>query len=101
MQAEQLKPVHPPILFRISVLQDFCANKDIYVSSPTWGNHNAIFKRCGLNVQSYRYYKPETRGLDFEAYTEDLNACTDESTVVRSDILVRRSIGRSVGVLGS
>jgi len=63
-------------------VQDFCANKDIYVSSPTWGNHNAIFKRCGLNVQSYRYYKPETRGLDFEAYTEDLNACTDESTVV-------------------
>ena len=29
---------------------DFCKNKDIYVSSPTWGNHNAIFKRCGLNV---------------------------------------------------
>ena len=28
----------------------------IYIPDPTWGNHIAIFKNCGLDVQRYRYF---------------------------------------------
>jgi len=40
--------------------------KVINVSDPTWGNHTAIFNRAGLEVKKYTYYKPSTRGFDFE-----------------------------------
>merc|ERR1719281_1355174 len=38
----------------------------MYRSDPTWGNHNAIFQKAGMKVESYPYYKAETRGFDFE-----------------------------------
>mgnify|MGYP002630237697 CR=1 FL=1 len=28
----------------------------IYVSNPTWGNHNSIFETAGLTVRPYRYF---------------------------------------------
>lgn len=37
----------------------------IWVSNPTWGNHHTIFKRAGLAVNEYPYYKASTRGFDF------------------------------------
>ena len=38
----------------------------VFVPSPTWGNHNKIFGRAGLEVGSYRYWRPAKRDLDFE-----------------------------------
>jgi len=38
----------------------------IYLSDPTWGNHDAIFKNAGLEVRKYPYYKEDTRSLDFD-----------------------------------
>ncbi|KAF8096067.1 hypothetical protein N665_0318s0018 [Sinapis alba] len=38
----------------------------IYVPNPTWGNHPSIFTLAGLSVEYFRYYDPQTRGLDFE-----------------------------------
>ena len=40
--------------------------KLIYIPSPTWANHNKIFPLAGIQIRNYRYYKPSTRGLDFE-----------------------------------
>lgn len=37
----------------------------IYVSDPTWGNHNQIFGTLGLDVRKYRYFCKKTKGLDF------------------------------------
>lgn len=37
----------------------------VYMSNPTWGNHGAIAKEAGLEVKSYTYYEPKTRGLNF------------------------------------
>jgi hypothetical protein len=42
------------------------ASKLVLVPNPSWANHHAICERSGLQVQLYRYYKPETRGLDYE-----------------------------------
>lgn len=38
----------------------------IYVSDPTWGNHNAIFKSAGMQVKSYPYWNEATRSLHFD-----------------------------------
>ncbi len=38
----------------------------IYLPVPTWGNHHAVFRNAGLQLRTYRYYKPSTRSVDFE-----------------------------------
>jgi aspartate aminotransferase len=48
-------------------MKDFCNVSKIYIPDPTWGNHPAIFKRSGImDVQTYPYWHPPTRGLDFD-----------------------------------
>ena len=42
------------------------SQKLIYVPNPTWGNHHKVFSFGGLEVGTYRYYDPKTRGLDYE-----------------------------------
>jgi len=47
----------------------------VYISSPTWSNHTNIFQDAGVkDIRNYRYYKAETRGLDFEGFLADLKA---------------------------
>jgi len=48
--------------------------KTVHLPDPTWGNHPAIFKRAGLATAKYTYYKPDTRGFDFEGMMSSLNA---------------------------
>jgi aspartate/tyrosine/aromatic aminotransferase len=54
----------------------------IYMSSPTWGNHNAVFKAAGMDVRSYRYFDKKTKGLDIEGMLADLRAATPGSIVL-------------------
>lgn len=56
--------------------------KQIYIPDPTWGNHIAIFKECGLEVNKYRYYDRKTNGLDMEGMVEDLKNAPDGSIVL-------------------
>jgi aromatic-amino-acid transaminase len=44
----------------------------IWVSNPTWANHQNIFETAGLVVKEYRYYKAETHDMDFDAMLADL-----------------------------
>ena len=40
------------------------------------GNHNGIASAVGYrDVREYRYYKKETRDLDFEGMVQDIKAC--------------------------
>lgn len=54
----------------------------IYLSNPTWGNHNMMFEQMGFSVREYRYFHKETKGLDFEGMMEDLNNATPGSIIV-------------------
>ena len=38
----------------------------VYVSDPTWANHNPIAINSGLKVATYPYFDPETRGVKFD-----------------------------------
>lgn len=48
--------------------------KKIYIPSPSWANHGAVFKDSGLEVEKYRYYNKDTIGLDFEGMIQDIAA---------------------------
>ncbi|KAI1761603.1 aspartate aminotransferase [Hypoxylon sp. FL1150] len=49
-------------------------DKTIYIPTPSWANHKAVFSDAGLKVQQYRYYDKKTIGLDFEGMLADLKA---------------------------
>ncbi|KAJ2887515.1 aspartate transaminase aat1, partial [Coemansia aciculifera] len=63
-------------------LQRFTAGKAIYVPTPTWGNHGAVFRDCGLKVAGYRYYDPSTNGLNLGGMLEDIRAMPKGSLVL-------------------
>jgi len=54
----------------------------VYLSNPTWGNHRNIFADAGVEWKYYRYFDPETVGLDFEGMKEDIKAAPKGSIIV-------------------
>ncbi|GAB0095815.1 Aspartate aminotransferase [Sergentomyia squamirostris] len=60
----------------------FPGQREIYLPSPSWGNHTPVFKHAGLSVKSYRYYDPKSCGLDFAAVLEDINKIPERSIVL-------------------
>ncbi|KAI9666969.1 MAG: aspartate transaminase aat1 [Alyxoria varia] len=57
-------------------------SKKIYIPTPSWANHNAVFKDSGLQVEKYRYYNKNTVGLDFEGMIADIKALPKGSIVL-------------------
>jgi aspartate aminotransferase len=47
-------------------LRAVLGKKRIFLSDPTWANHNKVFAAAGLEIATYPYYDAATRGLDFE-----------------------------------
>lgn len=70
----------------LRILCDFIAEwlpgTHILYSNPTWGNHPAIFKRAGIPASQYRYWHPETRGLDINGLIEDIKAAPNGSIIL-------------------
>jgi len=56
--------------------------KKIYIPTPSWANHNAVFKDSGLQVEKYRYYNKDTIGLDFDGMVEDLKSAPKGSVIL-------------------
>ena len=53
-----------------------------FISDPSWENHLALFESAGFPVQSYPYYDPATRGVNFAAMKARLAAMAAGSIVV-------------------
>lgn len=64
------------------LLHKFTPDAKVWVSTPTWANHNGIFGAAGFGISQYGYYDTESRGLDFDKMMSDLE------TVPASDIVV-------------
>lgn len=47
--------------------------QNVWISTPTWPNHNAIFNAVGMTIREYRYYNAEKKCLDWENLIADLN----------------------------
>lgn len=54
----------------------------IWLSNPTWANHNTIFKAAGLECATYDYRDPATNGLDFDAM------CASIKTIPKGDVIL-------------
>ena len=54
----------------------------IWLSNPTWANHNTIFAAAGLTCEKYDYRDPVTNGLDFDAM------CASIKTIPKGDIIL-------------
>ena len=63
-------------------LARFYPSKKILIPTPSWANHNALFKDSGLEVEKYRYYNKDTIGLDFEGMVADLKSAPEGSLVL-------------------
>lgn len=44
----------------------------VWISDPTWPNHGAILRHLGQKHATFRYYDPETGGLDRDGMFADL-----------------------------
>lgn len=54
----------------------------IYVSNPTWPNHQGIFMNCGLEVCSYPYYDKVNHCIEFEKLIQFLSLIEEKSILV-------------------
>ncbi|KAI0148297.1 pyridoxal phosphate-dependent transferase [Hypoxylon sp. NC0597] len=60
----------------------YTGNKQVYLSDPTWANHNQIFTNVGIPIAKYPYFSKETRGLDFEGMKSTLLGAPERSIVL-------------------
>jgi len=60
----------------------FPGSKDLYMPTPTWGNHVPLAKHAGLNVKQYRYYDPKTCGFDFHGALQDIAKIPERSIIL-------------------
>ncbi|PKF77264.1 aromatic amino acid aminotransferase [Vibrio sp. vnigr-6D03] len=48
----------------------------IWISNPTWANHNGVFTAAGLETAQYSYYNAETKDKDFASMVADLESAS-------------------------
>jgi aromatic-amino-acid transaminase len=63
-------------------LRRFLPDSQLWISSPSWENHQMLFEAAGFKVNSYPYYDPETHGLNFNGMLETLKGLPAKSIVV-------------------
>jgi aromatic-amino-acid transaminase len=63
-------------------LRRFLPETSLYISSPSWENHRAIFEAAGFTVKEYPYYSARTHGVDFEGMRGALAAMPSGSIVL-------------------
>src|SRR5215475_12052563 len=63
-------------------LKRFFGASQVWISDPSWENHRQLFEAAGFTVNSYPYYDPRTRGLDFTSMLDALRKLPARSIVV-------------------
>lgn len=48
----------------------------IWISNPTWANHNGVFTAAGLETAQYSYYNAEMKDKDFASMVADLETAS-------------------------
>ncbi|KAI0482169.1 aspartate aminotransferase [Xylariaceae sp. FL0804] len=56
--------------------------KKVYLSNPTWANHNQIFSNVHIPVAQYPYFSKQTKGLDFEGMKSAILGAPDRSVIL-------------------
>ncbi len=53
------------------------AGATVWISDPSWPNHEAILNYLGMNVGKYRYFDEATCGVDFAGMKADLKGAAE------------------------
>lgn len=60
--------------------------KKVYVPNIIFDfieNHHLVFMNAGFKeARTYRYWKPEVRGIDFDGLIQDLKAAPENSVII-------------------
>jgi aromatic-amino-acid transaminase len=64
------------------LLRRFLPGSGLWLSSPSWENHRALFEAAGFSVNQYPYYDAKTQGVDFPAMRAALAGLPAESVVL-------------------
>lgn len=54
----------------------------IWISNPTWANHNGVFSAAGIQTAQYSYYDAESKNKDFSAMVADLEQASKGDIVL-------------------
>ena len=63
-------------------LKRLLPSAQVWISDPSWENHQALFEGAGFTVRAYPYYDAKTHGLNFTGMLEALEAMAPGSIVV-------------------
>lgn len=71
----------------LRILADFlrlcCQADTVYISAPSWPNHQLLFKHANYtNINTYRYWNSATKSLDLNGMLEDLEKAKKGSVVI-------------------
>jgi aspartate/tyrosine/aromatic aminotransferase len=64
------------------LLKRFAPKATMWVSDPTWANHNQIFEAVGFPVKTYPYYSATTQSLDFDGMIRTLASAAEGDIVL-------------------
>ena len=56
--------------------------QNVWISTPTWPNHNAIFNAVGMTIREYHYYDAERKALDWDNLIADLSNANEGDVVL-------------------
>lgn len=63
-------------------LKRFSPDSQVWISDPSWENHRALFEYAGFQVNTYPYYDPVSRDVDFSGMIGTLKTLPARSVVV-------------------
>jgi aspartate/tyrosine/aromatic aminotransferase len=64
------------------LLKKFKPEAKVWISTPTWANHNGIFNSAGFQLEEYPYYNHKTKKVDFELMLACLEAIPERDIVL-------------------
>lgn len=62
--------------------QFYAGTQTIYVSKPTWANHNQIFQSLGLTVETYPYWDAQKKSLDIDGFLATIKSAPQGSIIL-------------------
>jgi aromatic-amino-acid transaminase len=54
----------------------------VWISDPSWPNHEAILKYLGMKIGKYRYFDEATCGVDFDGMMADLDGAGEGDVIL-------------------
>ncbi len=63
-------------------LHRYFPGSDVWLSDPTWENHQAIFAGAGFKTHYYPYFDPQTKGVKFDEMLATFETLPEKSIIL-------------------